>query len=173
MLNEVERRYLDAAKACVGKGHNIEASYVRELTGNITDPETGGEGMSNEGDYMEKDGSSRRRLGYTPRTKRKYSPMDDLRQIVSCMDEYGQLEHETEVMVWDEDSKMGQVQVKLIDLDESNDEAGGKNPAFTLSWAGRLPDGIGGRPMLRIKGPKTDVLVSPIPKFVLAILMEA
>ena len=101
--------------------------------------------------------------------KAKYSPMDDLRQIVSCMDEYGQLEHETEVMIWDEDSKMGQVQVKLIDLDESNDEAGGKNPAFTLSWAGRFC----GRPMLRIKGPKTDVLVSPIPKFVLAILMEA
>ena len=35
ILTEVERRYLDAAKACVGKGHNIEASYVRELTGNI------------------------------------------------------------------------------------------------------------------------------------------
>jgi len=34
-LGEVERRYLDAAKACVGKGHNIEASYVRELTGNV------------------------------------------------------------------------------------------------------------------------------------------
>ena len=35
ILTEVERRYLDAAKACVGEGHNIEASYVRELTGNI------------------------------------------------------------------------------------------------------------------------------------------
>lgn len=35
VLDEVERRYLDAAKACIGKGHNIEASYVQELTRNI------------------------------------------------------------------------------------------------------------------------------------------
>ncbi len=103
----------------------------------------------------------------------KYSPMDDLRQIVSCMDEYGQLEHETSVLIYNEDPITPQVSVKLIDLDEGSDEPGGKNPAFTLSWAGRFPDGIGGRPMLHIKGPKTDVMVSPIPKFVLAILMEA
>lgn len=32
VLDEVERRYLDAAKACVGKGHNIEAAYVKRLT---------------------------------------------------------------------------------------------------------------------------------------------
>jgi len=98
--------------------------------------------------------------------KAKYTPMDDLRQIVSCMDEYGQLEHEVEVILWNEDPKTEQVQVKLTDMTL---EDGGKNPAFTLSWAGRFC----GRPMLRIKGPKTDVLVSPIPKFVLAILMEA
>lgn len=99
----------------------------------------------------------------------------DLRQIVSLMDEYGQLEHETEVMIYNEDPITPQVQVKLIDLDEGSDQDGTKIPAFTLSWAGKFrPNGeMAHRPMLRIKGPKTDVLVSAIPKFVLAILMEA
>ena len=88
-----------------------------------------------------------------------------LLKIVRSMNEYGQLEHETEVRVAGVlkgfPPRPDAVSIQLVDED------GG--PTYTLTWAGYLDK----RPLVRIAGPATNVLVSAIPKFILAVLMEA